>query len=343
MNFINEGIGELVIKKLSEAVAVEMAVAFINPSDILLSTLRGVPSLKLVVSEEFAVNDPYKLEQLAAADLRSVPTDHESGKLHAKVITVRLKDGSSWVLLGSANFTHPGMFSNQEVCVELDSSRPEDRSAILSAQAWFRGLFADARIPNLAAAKKIFDERSRYRLTPRPQPEAVEYWALKTTSGGPSEEEHWPMMLSEGVVAIGWEELSVDSDRVSDQRLHAALKRDFGYKKRQVEFSAGTIRTFERLKEGTIILLCCGYTANQKKPVHIYGFGRVTGPFRCEPSNGSEWRFKHDAVIQEVNSSIPRDIIAALLGKDSLRQTMHKLRETGVRAVADHLGVRIDV
>src|SRR5438270_437874 len=83
----------LVLKKLAEAIEVHMAVAFFNPSDRLMSALLALPHLSLIISEEFTVNDPYKIEQLTTAKLRSIPTDHDHGKLHAKVIIARLKDG----------------------------------------------------------------------------------------------------------------------------------------------------------------------------------------------------------------------------------------------------------
>jgi hypothetical protein len=343
MNFLRDGIGDLLLKKLAQAIEVNIAVAFFNPSDSIMSALLALPQLSLIISEEFTVNDPYKIEQLSTARLRSIPTDHEHGKLHAKVIIARLKDGSDWILLGSANLTYQGMFSNQEACIEMRSSNSEDRSAIRSIQQWFHDLFAGAQIPNLAVGKSIFDQRSRYRLAPRPLAQSTEYWALKTTSGGPSGEEHWPKLLAGGVIAIGWEELSVDPSQVSDAQLRTALSRDFDYSKRQIDASAATIRNFINLREGTIIVLCQGYASKQDKPVHIYGFARVTRSFRADHRNGSEWRFKHDAVIQEVSSLLPRNAIASAFKKDSLRQTLHKLTEAGVTQLVKDLGVSIKV
>jgi hypothetical protein len=143
------------------------------------------------------------------------------------VFIVTFRDASQWVLLGSANLTHQGLFANQEACIDLRSAVIAEKTIIAEIQRWFLDLFAKARHPDLAKAKTIFDQRSRYRLEPRPSTPAAtqpEYWALKTTSGGADAEEHWPHFLSEGMVAIGWEELEVDPSSVDDSQLRAALK-----------------------------------------------------------------------------------------------------------------------
>ena len=95
MNFLSSGVGRILSAKLAEATYVRIASAFFSPSSAMLSELQRIPKLALVISEEFKVNDPYKLSQLDGSSLRSVPTDDASGKLHAKVFIARLKDGSS--------------------------------------------------------------------------------------------------------------------------------------------------------------------------------------------------------------------------------------------------------
>jgi hypothetical protein len=73
---------------------------------------------------------------------------------------------------------------------------------------------------------------------------------------------------------------------------------------------ASRIRKFINLEEGATILVCGGYAPNQRTDVYIYGFARVTGPFRADTLNGTKWRFKHQAIIQPIEASLPRDIIA---------------------------------
>ncbi len=231
MNFLNTGIGAALSAKLAQAHEVRIASAFFSPSEPMLLALKGLHHLELVISEEFTVNDPYQLARLTKAFVRSIPTDDEKGKLHAKVFIATLNDGSHWVLLGSANLTQQGLFANQEACVELQSTCLEDRASINSIRGWFDEIFDKSQPTDLVAAKAIFDQRSRYRLEPRPtRPSAIpiEYWAIKTTSGGAGAEEHWPRLLSEGVVAIGWEELEVDPSKVDEAQLRISLAKFLG-------------------------------------------------------------------------------------------------------------------
>jgi phosphatidylserine/phosphatidylglycerophosphate/cardiolipin synthase-like enzyme len=145
VKFLSNGIGELVLEKLSKAIEARLAVAFFNPSDGMLDVLAGIKELKLIVSEEFSVNNPYKLERLKIATLRSVPPDDANGKLHAKVLIVKLPDGSCWTLLGSANLTYQGMFSNQEACVVIESGNPADETSVREISGWFDSLFQSAK------------------------------------------------------------------------------------------------------------------------------------------------------------------------------------------------------
>ena len=75
MKFLSHGIGELVLKELRKASEARLAVAFFNPDNRMLDALAGLPKLKLIVSEEFAFTNPYKLEKLKLDLLRSVSPD----------------------------------------------------------------------------------------------------------------------------------------------------------------------------------------------------------------------------------------------------------------------------
>jgi len=279
--------------------------------------------------------------------VRSVPTDDVAGKLHAKVFIAKLKDGSRWVLLGSANLTQQGLFANQEACVEMHSINQEDVAPIKRIVAWLDELFEHARPTDLKAAKEIFDQRSRYRLEQRPSKElaaSTEYWAIKTTSGGAGAEEHWPRLLGESVVAIGWEELDIDPSQVDEAHLRRSLARFLDPDKPgSVDFGVRTIRNFIIMPVGSIVVLCRGFVPNQTKPVHIYAFARVTGPFRADPHDGTHWRFKRDAVIQEIGAALPAATFAQAVAKDSFRQTMHRVSAEVVQRLADELGVPVEV
>ena len=349
MRFLSDRIGELVLEKLDKAMEARIAVAFFNPCDRMLDVLARITKLKLIVSEEFTINNPYKLEKLKNAALRSIPPDDTNGKLHAKVLIVKLRDGSYWTLLGSANLTHQGMFSNQEACVVMESGNPADEASAVEIRGWFDSLFRRAQRIHLDQAKLIFDARSQYHLVPRPSAGAAtdaHYWALKTTSGAAGVQ-HWPMFLAESVIAVGWSGLSLDPSKASDVELRAAIRETYTrYSDWQAKRAAIQIRKFVTLKAGDILLLCRGYNSLQKKDVHIHGVARVTGRFRAEPRKKGHWRFKHDAVIQEINMDLPRDTVASALGKKSLRQTIHCLDKADFDRFVKKLkefGVHIEV
>src|SRR5580698_10615093 len=200
MEFVGQNIGKLLLKKLEKTREAKVAVAYFTPDADTLDALAACGQLDMVISEEFAINNPYKLEKLARAKLLAIAPESEYGKFHGKVFVLKLDDNSSWVLLGSANLTHAGMFSNQEACITLDSSDSGDDVVISRIMTWFDLLSQRAGPIDIAQAKSIFDNRSRLMLVQRPTafpPQNSNFWALKTTSGtfGRS---RWPMFEAEG-------------------------------------------------------------------------------------------------------------------------------------------------
>ena len=349
MRFLSDGIGELVLTKLGKAIEVYLAVAFFNPSQRMLGAIAAIPKLKLIVSEEFTITNPYKLEKLKTDDLRSIPSDHYDGRFHAKVLIVKLCNGSYWTLLGSANLTRQGMFSNQEACLALESGNRADEVIGRQIRDWFDIIFRKGRAPDLDQAKLIFDSRSEFQLVPRSPkgpPVNAGYWAIKTTSGSTGES-HWPMFKAEHAVAIGWSELPLDPSKASVEELRAAMRKTYpDYSERQVEIDSASIRKFVGLKERDIALICRGYTSKQEKDVHIHGVARITGPFRAEPQKERKWRFKHDAVIQTIDIDLPRDAVASALHKQSLMQTIHSLDKDRFDCLTKELkeaGVHVEV
>jgi hypothetical protein len=90
MKVVTKGIGDLILGKMRDASEVNLAVAFFSPPPDVLMALAAVPSLKLVISDEFTINNPYKIEKLPSATaIRSIPTDADDGKLHAKVFIAK--------------------------------------------------------------------------------------------------------------------------------------------------------------------------------------------------------------------------------------------------------------
>ena len=344
MQVLTDGIGDVVLNELKKASHVRLAVAFFSPDDRMLAALSAVQRLTVVVSEEFTVNNPYTLEKLPErAIVRSIPPESESGKLHAKVLLTKRKDGSHWALLGSANMTRFGMFKNQEACVTLESA--DDETAITDLDDWFKTLLPIAREIDFEGAKKIFDSRSMYRMELRPKSgkSGVGYWALKTTSGKLGKS-HWPQFLEENVLAIGWSGIPVDPSKVSDEKLAKALHDT--YPDDSVGFSVKKIREFVSMKNDDLVVICRGYSTPNNHPVFIHGLARVTGPFRADPMVEGKWRFKHPAVIQPLEIELPKDLVSKAFGMGSLMHTIHQLDAAAFdrfRKVLLREGVHVEV
>jgi hypothetical protein len=358
MIFVASDIGGIILTQLCSAIEVSIATAYFCPDEAVFAALRALSRLTLIVSEEFTVNDPYKLEELAkTAAVWSVPVDCNGGKLHAKVFFVRHRDGSAWALVGSANMTWQGLFSNQEACLTLDSKDPGDRDSLEAIENWFAAVLTIARRPDFDQAKEIFDAQSMLRLERRPlslqDHRAPDYWALKTTSGSGGED-HWPKFLAENVIAIGWPSIGTDPSSLSLMELEKVVAAAYPYSEKDPDGDSDhgekdphrvaiKIKRFVDLEIGDIVLICKGYPPKTTKPVHIHGFARVQGAFRYDRTSNWKWVFKHDAVLQVIDQYLPKEIVAEALGKESLRETIHQLDKAGVECLAKRLGVHLAV
>jgi HKD family nuclease len=350
MQFITgREIGKSVTGVLQAAKSVRVASAFFSPGSSTLSELQATKSLTLIISEEFTINNPKNLEQLTSAVVRSVPTDSKDGKLHAKVFIAEMPDGSDWVLVGSANLTDQGLFFNQEACIALTSNEAADGAVITDIKLWFEGLLKKSRSIDIAEAKAIWKARSRQKLTTatRSEQAAPAYFVLKSTEGsGPDAPRHWPMFESERVIAIGWEAVAVDPSTVNDEELWAAVDAAYPhFKPGSKDFAVRTIRDFVNIPVGSIVMVSHGYAsnANDDNLVHIYAFARVDGAVTPTLFVAGEWRFRRSATLQIVDATLTVGVMRKLLDAGSLMQTLHSLSQHAVEAVADELGIHIDV
>jgi HKD family nuclease len=352
MKFAVSGLGTTLRTELASASAAIVAVAYFNPDDTTLTALARLPNFRLVVSDDFQINDPHKLEHLAQnAMIRAAPSDASEGKLHSKVFLVRRQDGTRWAMVGSANLTWQGLFSNQEACIILDSVESTDDSHLNDVEAWFERIISEAHQIDFEVAKRIFHTRARYRFQrPDLHPLSTEeptgsrrYWALKTTTGAYGGQ-HWSDFLAEDVIAIGWRGLGLNPSVASDGELRQAVRR--AYPDRGANRAVKKIRRFIELRVGDLVLVCRGYPPNSTADVHIYGVARVAGPF-VDDSASSWWRFKHPAVIQVIDQKMPRHIVARGLNRDSLMETIHELEPGSfkdlVKALREILGVTVNL
>src|SRR5882724_778322 len=348
MRFATQNLREVLQAELGLAGKVKIAVAFFNPEDAVLAALRTVPDLKLIVSENFEINNPYKLERLAqSATIGMVPADTTAGKLHAKVFLVRRRNGSLWGLVGSANLTRPGLSSNQEACVILESSETADLILLNEIEAWFNRLEDSCVQIDFALAKEVFNTRARYGLDITQDARAetkneTRYWALKTTEGATGQS-HWQDFLAENVIAIGWPLARVNPAFVEKRELEEAIKK--AYPGEDYKRAATKILWFVRLLIGDVVLICRGYNSQQTGDVHIYGIARITEQYRYEPN--SWWIHKHKAILQIIDDRLPVHLVREALTKKSLMQTLHLLSpeefEAFARVLQLTLGITINI
>ena len=120
----------------------------------------------------------------------------------------------------------------------------------------------------------ILNQRS---LKPHP------YWRIGTSLG--EAESIWELMKNGNFVAIGWAELGNLADIPADQDLRGiirqGLEKTYGMKPNVASRKAGEIRNFfGGISEGDFVLAADGK--------RIMGVGRVTGPYRFDPTSQPE-------------------------------------------------------
>lgn len=330
----NDKIGDRLYAEFRRARNVCVAMAYFLPNDAALGLMDKVPDLRIIVSDEFNINNPDKLKALTnKGRVRCIPTSPEytHGRLHAKVIWGMRDDSSEFAIVGSANLTTEGLFSNQEACIFFDSKIQGDAQVIHSVSSWFNYVWTGAVHFDYKKAKTVFDNTCRHwrkRNRTYAKDSAIpNYWVLKTTEGAGGKS-YWHQFLEEDVIAIGWKELSIDPAEVSHQELISALKSVWDYTARQCSIAANTIREFTHdVRPGDMVVISGGYPPNSEKDVYIYGVARVTGEFR--ETKGPGWRYIHDANIQIIERYFPKSLLVSCLHRQSLLKTIHRIDQAG--------------
>jgi HKD family nuclease len=339
----NDKIGDRLCVELRKAKSIFIAAAYFLPNDAVLNLMSKVPDLKIIVSEEFNINNPDKLKPLTnRGRVRCIPTfpPYTHGRLHAKVIWGTRDDSSEFAIVGSANLTTEGLFSNQEACIFFDSRSKGDAEVIDTVSTWLKNVWTDAARFDYKKAKAVFDNTRRHWKKKNriyAQDSAIpNYWILKTTEGAGGSS-YWHQFLEEGVIAIGWKELPINPAEVSHQQLISALESVYrNDTATQVSIAANTIRRFTyEVKSGDMVIISGGYPPKSNKDVYIYGIARVTGEFR--ERKGPGWRYVHDADIQVIERYFPKSLLVNSLGKKSQLKTIHKTDQAKFEKLCDAL------
>jgi hypothetical protein len=282
----------------------------------------------------------YKLERVADRHkVLQIPPDSSSGRLHAKVFLFQRDDGSRCGIVGSANFTSAGLAANREAAILLESSSQTDQLVLFELGVWFDLTRQDATPIPFNIAKQIFDRSFRREVEPETSIRADGgAWILKSHPGS-DEVDYWPRFLAEGVVSIGWKDIAVNpSETEDDDELEKAIREAYPpdperKHERGYPYIVKVMQDFVNLESGDIVLICRGYPANSRSPVHVFGFAKVLGPFYDDVTSGW-WRFKHRAEIQVVDGRLPKEEMARALGRGSLLGTMHSVDRESLYRVA---------
>jgi len=161
------------------------------------------------------------------------------------------------------------------------------------------------------------------------------YWVLKTREGRGGRD-YWDRFLHEGVIAIGWHDITVRPHVVSLKHLESSLKET--YPGEDEKHGARTIKNFIQIAIGDRVLICQGYPPNQSRDVYIYGFATVTGTFYDDAAS-DWWMFKHAADIRPVERYTAKSLLVRTLGKSSMLQTLHEVQREGFEQLESQLRV----
>lgn len=180
------------------------------------------------------------------------------------------------------------------------------------------------------------------------------YWALKTREDEDREKgrytDYWDQFEDEQVVAIGWnisQQLrasypslrNILFDELVDELKRTTYQDPTPKADKQAKIAANTILKFiDEVEIGDTILLCQGYTAQQRSDVLVYGFAQVKGPAGYNENLNWRW-LKREAEIESRLVKAPKDHLAQMLHKGSLLKTLHKLDidDDGFKRLADWL------
>ena len=145
---------ELIEAKIREANEICLAVSYVTGSgvDMFLEALRG-KRVKLICTFEMGITQVTAIQRLLAAGISVKLYYSSTGTFHPKLWLFR--KGQTWTaLVGSANFTRGGLFSNTEAGTFL-----EEESDVVEAKKFFDDLWNGKQVQQLSveAAEKLHE------------------------------------------------------------------------------------------------------------------------------------------------------------------------------------------
>jgi HKD family nuclease len=351
MEFATRDLQERLLKELRQAARADIGVAYFGPDEKVLAALQKVPCLRLLVANDFQANNPHPLEVLSKNHwVRAVVPEVHGGNLHSKVYLIRRKNKSFWAMVGSANLTRPGLTTNQEACIILDSAKGDDLSDV---RRWIGELFGqEYEEIDFELAGAVFETRNRRTSKEATKKSlttgATQFWALKAGYCG----EYWQNFLAEDVVGMGWGQMKDPSDMTREQAKEAyrAVWTDDGVGAVNGNV-AQIIRFTQTMNSGDLVLICGRYdSAGTEKDAYIYGIARtntVNGQCYFYDAESDWYRLKRHATIQRVEQYLPRRLVARALGVWAIVPTILDLDQAGFtrleKLLRTELGVVLDI
>lgn len=348
MEFVATDLRDRLLRELSAASQADIAVAYFCPEPVTLAALQEVPQLRLLVSNNFQINNPDSLEALHQNGkwVRAISPEGHGGNLHAKVYLVTRRDHSCWAMVGSANLTRSGLTSNQEACIILDSKDPADAVQLKAIRSWI-DVLCSQNLPEIdyELVRMVYRSQNRQHFTSSPPPLGTGYWALKPGESG----EFWQNWLAENVVSIGWRQLP-DTSHMSRADADAA------YRAARPEDSDGRVNTnvpqilnfTQNMQHDQLVFICGRYDSvgPADRDVYIYGVARtINVNAQCYYfDTESTWhRCKRHAHIQRIEQSLPRSLIIQAIQRGSFVPTIMRLDQQAFGALAQVLQTELGV
>ena len=157
------------------------------------------------------------------------------------------------------------------------------------------------------------------------------YWALKTRRSKDNNKgfirDYWEYFYTNEVIAIGWGKIDISPNNAPSERdIWDALKKipDYGYLEKNPRKVTSFIWNFVNLTEDNNILLCHGYSWNQKKDVRLYGTAKVKDN-KWKKKTIGEGERKWECITRKANivafnnkdgKDIPIDTLKGFMGED---------------------------
>jgi hypothetical protein len=348
VEFVTTDLRDRLLGELATASQADIAVAYFCPEPATLAALQAVPRLRLIVSNNFQINNPDSLEALHQNGkwVRAISPEEHGGNLHAKVYLVTRKDNSHWAMVGSANLTRSGLTSNQGACILLDSKDQADAVQLGVIRRWINS-FCGHNLPEIdfELARRVYREQNQQYFSSSPTTVGTGYWALKPGRCG----EFWQNWLAENIVSIGWRQLPDTSNmaRSEADAAYCAARPEDTYG--QVNTNVPQILNFTKnMQHGELVLICGRYDSVGEidRDVYIYGLARtieVNGQCYYFDAESTWHRCKRHAQIQRIEQSLPRSVIAQALQRGAFVPTIMRLDQQGFSALEAVLRAELGV